>query len=243
MFLGAGKAMQAENDLQENYPRKCHPVDDSRIKEKNQQGQEELRSKFGTLDGNWSFKTNLLELIAPCLNQDRADRLIQKLNSASRAMTEYGRSTLANFFSERGDKEKGKLESQPMSIFVWARNPDIDLYQGNYTNCCIRIDSTLDGVESTIADYNTDLGVQIVNIWDETKNEPVVAAWCWIGKDSDGEIALIVDNIEANESYSIDYYEQLTRELFDYLKEYAKAIGVEKMVLGKAIMICRQTAK
>ena len=73
------------------------------------------------------------------------------------------------------------MESQPMSIFVWARNPDIDLYQGNYSPCCICIDSEHMGAESTIADYNTDLGVQIVNIWDEVKNEPVTAAWCWLG--------------------------------------------------------------
>ena len=216
--------MQAENDLQEKLSGKMpsgRMIQE--LKKKIGKAKEELRSKFGTLSGELEdFKTNLLELIAPCLNQDRADRLIQEIEQRLAEQFDHwntDRSTLANFFSERGDKEKGKLESQPMSIFVWARNPDIDLYQGNYTNCCIRIDSTLDGVESTIADYNTDLGVQIVNIWDETKNEPVVAAWCWIGKDSDGEIALIVVILEANESYSIDYSEQLTKELFDYLKK------------------------
>jgi ribosomal protein S18 acetylase RimI-like enzyme len=90
------------------------------------------------------------------------------------------------------------------------------------------------GAESTIADYNTDLGVQIVNIWDETKNQPVTAAWCWLGKDEKGKPALVVDNIEANTLYSHNYPEQLTGQLFDYLKKYARAIGAEKVVLGKA---------
>ena len=121
-----------------------------------------------------------------------------------------------------------------MSVFVWARNPDVDLYQGNYSDCCVRIDSQHMGAESTIADYNADLGIQIVNIYDEAKKEPVTAAWCWLGKDKNNKPALVVDNIESNTAYSANYPEQLTKELFDYLKDYAKAIGVKKVVLGKA---------
>ncbi|MCX6765271.1 MAG: hypothetical protein NT148_01900, partial [Candidatus Nealsonbacteria bacterium] len=90
------------------------------------------------------------------------------------------------------------------------------------------------GAESTISDYNTDLGVQIVNIWDETKNEPITAAWCWLGEDEDGTPALVVDNIESNTLYSAHYSELLAKELFKYLEEYAKKIGVKKVVLGKA---------
>jgi len=121
-----------------------------------------------------------------------------------------------------------------MSIFVWTRNPDIDLYQGNYSPCCICIDSAHMGSESTIADYNTDLGVQIINIWDEAKNEPVTAAWCWLGKNAKGETALVVDNIESNTLYSSNFSEQLTAELFNYIQNYAKRLGVDRVVLGKA---------
>ncbi|MFH1657269.1 MAG: GNAT family N-acetyltransferase [bacterium] len=199
---------------------------------------EDLKNKFGVLERRIEeFKTDLPHLISPALGQERAESLIQdiELNLAEQ-FDHYNadRGTLANLFSEKNDKEKEKLENQPMSIFVWAKNPDIDLYQGNYSPCCICIDSAHMGAESTIADYNTDLGIQIVNIWDETKNEPVTAAWCWLGKDEKGETALVIDNIESNTLYSANYSEQLTKELLDYLKEYAKTIGVKKLILGKA---------
>ena len=208
------------------------------LKEKINKAKEELRSKFGIMEIRIEdFKTNLPNMISPCLTQDRTDALIQEIDTRLAEQFDHwntDRQDLANLFSEKSDRDKEKMENQPMSVFVWARNPDIDLYQGNYSDCCIRIDSEHMGAESTIADYNTDLGVQIVNIWDETKNQPITAAWCWIGKNEAGETALVVDNIESNTQYSANYPEQLTKELFDYLKDYAKVIGVKKIVLGKA---------
>lgn len=239
VFQAQGNLIEAENDLQEKISGK---IPSGRmiqnLKEKISKVKEELRSKFGILETRIeNFKTALPELIAPCLNKERSEALIQEIEqNLAEQFDHYNtdRNTLSNLFSERGDEKKDKLESQPMSIFVWARNPDIDLYQGNYTNCCIRIDSEHMGAESTIADYNTDLGVQIVNIWNETKNEPAVAAWCWLGKNENNEAVLVVDNIESNTLYSANYPEQLTKELFDYLREYAESIGAKKIVMGKA---------
>lgn len=239
VFQAQENLMKAENDLQEKLSGKIPSgwmIQE--LKEKISKAKEELRSKFGILERRIEdFKTNLPELIVPCLTKDRVDALLQEINARLAEQFDHynsDRRELTNLFSERGDKEKEKIENRPMSIFVWARNPDIDLYQGNYSDCCIRIDSEHMGAEATIADYNTDLGVQIVNIWDETKNEPVAAAWCWTGKNDEGETALVVDNIESNTQYSANYSEQLSQELFDYLKNYAKAIGVKKIVLGKA---------
>lgn len=239
VFLAQENLVKAESDLQEKISGKMpsgRMIQD--LKEKISKVKEELRSKFGVLETRIeNFKTALPELLAPCLGKERDEALIQEIEqNLAEQFDHYNtdRNTLSNLFSERGDEKRDKLESQPMSIFVWARNPDIDLYQGNYTNCCIRIDSEHMGAESTIADYNTDLGVQIVNIWDETKNEPAVAAWCWLGKNENDEAVLVMDNIESNTLYSTNYPEQLTKELFDYLKEYAESIGAKKIVMGKA---------
>ena len=131
-------------------------------------------------------------------------------------------------------EEKTSLEGTPMSLGLWNRNPDEDLYLGNYTDCCIRIDSEHMGEESTIADYLTDVGMQVVTIRDEKKDIPVVAAWLWIGKNKKTEeIALVVDNIEAHTDYSIPYQDQLKEQLRIYLETYAKNIGIKKIVQGK----------
>ncbi len=183
-----------------------------------------------------NFKESLLDRLSS-LGKERAESLIQEIEQGLAeqfAHYDTDKDTLQNLFGEKMEKDKEVLESRPMSIFVWARNPDVDLYQGNYSPCCICIDSAHMGAESTIADYATDLGVQIVNIWDETTNKPVTAAWCWIGEDDAGKPALVVDNVESNTLYSSNYSEQLSKELLDYIKGYGKAIGINKVVLGKA---------
>ena len=231
--------IQAENSLEEKLSEKTPSGKTiQELKQKTSSAKEELRNKFGLLENRIeNFKSNLPELISPCLGENRTASLTQEIEqSLAEQFSHYNvdRSTLANLFSEKSDQKKEKMESRSMSVFVWARNPDVDLYQGNYSDCCVRIDSQHMGAESTIADYNADLGIQIVNIYDEAKKEPVTAAWCWLGKDKNNKPALVVDNIESNTAYSANYPEQLTKELFDYLKDYAKAIGVKKVVLGKA---------
>lgn len=135
---------------------------------------------------------------------------------------------------EDEEKEAQLLEGTPMSIEMCNRNPDEDLYLGNYTDCCIRIDSDHMGAESTIADYLTDLGIQIITVRDEKKNIPVVAAWSWIGRDAKtNEAVLVIDNIEANTEYSIPFQSQISEKLKQYFEDLAKSIGVKKIVQGE----------
>ncbi|KKQ56415.1 MAG: hypothetical protein US74_C0015G0005 [Parcubacteria group bacterium GW2011_GWA2_38_13] len=240
VHLAHERAMEAEAKFQELTAQKAPSGKEIREqKEKIAKAKDELRTKFSVLERRMEdFRNTLYATILPALGEERSAGLIQEIQQGfQEQLTHYDvdRSTLANLFSERQDAEKEKLESQPMSIFVWARNPDIDLYQANYSPCCISIESGYhaDGAESTIADYTTDLGIQIVNIWDETKQEPVTAAWCWLGEDEGGTPVLVVDNIESNTLYSSNYPEQLTQELFEFLQEYARTIGAKKVVLGK----------
>ncbi|MFA6535806.1 MAG: GNAT family N-acetyltransferase [Candidatus Paceibacterota bacterium] len=208
------------------------------IKRKMASAKEDLRAKFVVMERRIEeFRGNLKTVIAPALGSDRASALIQEINTKLAEQFNHfdtDRSMLKNLFSEQSDKRREEVESRPMSIFVWTRDPDVDLYQGNYSPCCICIDSEYHGAESPISDYNIDLGIQIVNVWDEVRDEPVTAAWCWLGEDEKGEPALVVDNIEANTFYSANFSGQFTNELFKYIKNYAKEIGVKKAILGKA---------
>lgn len=119
-----------------------------------------------------------------------------------------------------------------MKISLWSRNPDKDLYLGNYTNCCIRIDSEHLGSECAIADYATDLGMQIVAIYDEKKKIPAVVGWCWVGYDNDDNVALVIDNIEGNTEYTSQYKQQFEERLKRYIEEYAKQSGIQRVVQG-----------
>jgi hypothetical protein len=131
-------------------------------------------------------------------------------------------------------KDTKSLEGRPMSIRVGGRSRQ-DLYLGNYTTCCIRIDSDYHQAESPIADYITDLGMQNVIIYDEITKTPIACAWCWIGDEydiPDGKIALVVDNVEGWQKYTVNFKKQLEEKLREYLKEYAKAIHIENLSQG-----------
>jgi ribosomal protein S18 acetylase RimI-like enzyme/type III secretion system FlhB-like substrate exporter len=213
----------------------------ARCKSQINQIKEKIKNLLSQLERRVNdFRQNLERLLSPLNTEkvpDRASALVQEINERVAEQFnhyEVDRNTLASLFSEKAETEKEKLEGTPMSIFVWARNPDIDLYQGNYSPCCICIESAHMGSESPLADYTTDLGIQIVNIWDEIKNEPVTAAWCWLGIDEKGRTALVVDNIESNTTYSSNFPTELWIQLRTYLEKYAKAIGVDRLVLGKA---------
>lgn len=182
-----------------------------------------------------SFRSGLPDLLQP-LGAEKVVGVIKEIEARLAEQlihinSDFG--TLNSLFRDTQEQSGGKLEKLHMSISVWARNPDVDLYQGNYSPCCVCIDSAYHSETSPIADYTTDLGIQIVNITDEVKGEPVVAAWCWVGGSKKGT-ALVVDNIEANTLFSTAHPTELREKLFSYLIDYAKALGVDRLVLGKA---------
>lgn len=120
------------------------------------------------------------------------------------------------------------FDGNEMTTKLWDKNPDVDLYQGNYSPCCISIEGGRAGnpKESTISDYLTDCSIQVVNIVDKKRNIPIAAAWCWIGKSwKTGENAFIVDNVEANNDYTKNYENLLTEKMEKYIKEYAEETG------------------
>lgn len=180
------------------------------------------------------FDQDLHSNISPVIGGERTDGLVQEKGEIVNELLDHfnaDNQTLINAFTK---EIVGDLDGRHMKISVWNRNPDIDLYLGNYTDCCIRIDSAHMGSESTIADYLTDLGIQIVNIYDEKKNIPVATAWCWIGHEDNDEVAFVVDNIEADTAYSTKYKKQLEQALRDYISHYAWNVQIEKTVQGQS---------
>ncbi|MFH1405175.1 MAG: hypothetical protein ABIH21_03710 [Patescibacteria group bacterium] len=199
---------------------------------KTKKAKQRLRENMAKLESRVeNFKAILYPLLTQALNTDWADSITQEIQErVGEHMDHYNsdRTTLANIFVEK----ESRMDGKPMRIGLWSRNPDQDLYLGNYTDCCIRIDSEHMGAESVIADYVTDLGMQIVAIYDEQKGIPVVVAWCWIGIDNDDSTAFVVDNIEADTTYSSRYKDQLEKQLSEFIEKLAAKIGLPHVVQG-----------
>jgi hypothetical protein len=208
-----------------------------KFKEKLGALQEEFKKEINTLELRMDkFQKQLPELLIPAIGSERTGSVMQEVGQETQEVLDHYQSdysTLRRLFSEQSG-DSVKLEGRPMRVELWSRNPDTDLYLGNYTDCCIRIDSTHMGSESTIADYLTDVGMQVVKVVDEKTDEPIVAAWLFVGEDQQGNPALVIDNIEANTDYSEKFRSQLQQQVKDYIREYAKSSGINKIVQGQS---------
>ncbi len=181
-----------------------------------------------------SFLTDRQKYLGQILGGERSFALTQEISEKIAEPLDHCSTDFDTIRRTLEDKREDELEGTTLRVGLWDRNPDVDLYMGNYTDCCIRIDSEHMGEESTIADYMTDLGMQIVAIYDEKKKVPVAAAWCWVGIDDDDEKAFVVDNVEANTEYSTKYKDQMTNALKSYIGSYARSIGMKKVVQGRS---------
>jgi len=207
-------------------------------KSKNAELEKKFREDLSDLEQNIAkFEEQQDGLLRSLVGEDEKKKIVtafRELVLEDRDHMNSDIGTLQNLL-EDDQKENASLSGTPMSIGVWNRCPDEDLYLGNYTDCCIRIDSVHMGAESTIADYLTDLGIHVIKVRDEKKNIPVVAAWSFIGKNvKTGEVALVVDNIEANTDYSIPFTSQLHEKLKAYFEALVKSIGIKKIVQGQS---------
>lgn len=179
----------------------------------------------GILD---SIKTS----VSKALGSEIATASIEEISSRVLEHKEHflsDKRALEELLSDEGDEDKkGSL----VKIKIWDRNADIDLYMGNYTECCVRIDSEYHEDGSPIADYVTDLGMQIIAIYDEETQKPFAAAWCWPSTEFGPLKVFVVDNIEAY-GPNLKYKDQLEKRLQDYIYTYSKACGFDKVVQGE----------
>lgn len=131
---------------------------------------------------------------------------------------------------------------ETFAIDIWPRNPADDLFQGNFSNCCIQLGDPdcipaahLAGVEyrkypAGVLDFLFDVEIQVATVSRIVKGggrKGIGQCWLFITKNN-GKPALIVDSFELNDSYSCnrDYARQIRIAMFRFLHLYAKAIGI-----------------
>ena len=117
-----------------------------------------------------------------------------------------------------------------LSIRPWQRNPGYDIFQGNYTGCCIAVENFNRGA---ILDYLIDAGLQIVEVRDENVDETIAQTFLYFAKDNVNNINLVLDNVEIHKD-RLGLAEVIRENLFNYLKEYSLAVcpKTKRIVLG-----------
>ncbi len=117
------------------------------------------------------------------------------------------------------------LRGQEMTIKLWDRNPQEDLFVGNKTSCCTAIGTGGNGPATPIYLLNTSYNV--VELYDASGN--VVGMSRIFMADVDGKPSVIMDNIELNNNYkdtkaSMEEKIQIRDAFFKYINKYAQKI-------------------
>jgi hypothetical protein len=183
------------------------------------------------------LRTKILPSLEKTLGQERLKAITQEIDQSFAVGFDHLHTDLEAIMTlhEQSKHRTNPLEGRVMKIKLWDRNPTTNLYLGNYTNCCVRIDSDYHGSESPIVDYILDPAIQVMLIEDEQTKQPIVAAWLYLGKQGEDseDVALVIDNIEANIDYSGPFAQQLEKETLAFLSRYAQASNLNKISQGE----------
>ena len=120
------------------------------------------------------------------------------------------------------------------TVKMWKRNPQHDLFQGNYSTCCIGLGKS-NG--KFMPYYLLNTAFNMIEIVDNTSGETVGNALCYFVCTDSGNPALVIDNIEIkNSEKPSDNTGLIIRDaIFKYAKNLAKEIAADdniQIILG-----------
>lgn len=130
---------------------------------------------------------------------------------------------LANFKEDKTNK------SLDWTIKMWDRVPQKDLFQGNYSTCCIGIGR---GFGEYMPTYLMNTAFNMIEILDNATGKTVGNALCYFVKDKDGNPAFVIDNVEINNSMvpSDENSLKLRDMLVEYISKLTEDISERKEV-------------
>ena len=113
-----------------------------------------------------------------------------------------------------------------ITIKMWERNPQKDLFQGNYSTCCIGMGN---GNGWAMPHYIMNTAFNMIEMVDNETGKVIGNALCYFVKDEYKAPAFIIDNIEINNNYKPST--EAGKKLRSKIKEYA--LNVAKDVTGR----------
>ena len=118
-----------------------------------------------------------------------------------------------------------------IKIKMWDRNPKRDLFQGNFSTCCIGMGAVNGDV---MAKYLLHTCFNMIEIIDNNTDKTIGNALCYFAE-ADGELAFIIDNVEINKEYLPskeagndirDGIVEYSKNLLNYIKKDNKPISI-----------------
>ncbi len=110
-----------------------------------------------------------------------------------------------------------------LTIKMWDRNPQKDIFQGNYSTCCIGMGN---GSGFAMPHYIMNTVYNMIELVDNSSRKTVGNALCYFIKGENGKPAFIIDNIEINNSVkpSSEVGIQLRNSMVEYASKVSKDV-------------------
>ncbi len=156
----------------------------------------------------------------------------------------------AGKFKHISDTIRGFYEycrEKTYSARLWKRDPQLDLFQGNNSGCCIGIgceDSfpcptlRVPGVDykkypAGILEFLIDKGIQVMEISEESRGV-IGQCWLFLTMNEMGRPDLVVDSFELNSEFAQSRPQQRAVRAcaFRFLRNYAKICGADRVLLS-----------
>lgn len=129
-----------------------------------------------------------------------------------------------NTISSVSDAHKSKMLD--LTIKMWDRVPQKDMFQGNYSTCCIGMGK---GNGNAMPHFLLNTSYNMIEMVDNTTGKPVGNALCYFIAGEDGTPSFIIDNIEINDS--VKPSDEIGVQLRNSIVQYAQ--NLTKEVTGK----------
>ena len=113
-----------------------------------------------------------------------------------------------------------KQKGYQFQIKLWDRQPGYDIFQGNYTHCCIALENFN---RAAILDYLIDTGINIIEVKDMNTNQTIAQTFILMGENQEKEIIAILDNIEINNDYR-GLADKIRQQLFTYISNFVDVL-------------------
>lgn len=141
------------------------------------------------------FIGNLLKALEPVKTRALSNIDNPQRGDMARKNIEIIQSIESSMFSADNLKDTKASKTYNFTIKMWDRNPQHDLFQGNYSTCCIGMGG---GNGSAHPHYLLNTSCNMVEIIDETSSQTIGNALCFFAKNAEGKPILIIDNVEIN---------------------------------------------
>lgn len=145
------------------------------------------------------FVEGIIKQLEPVWNRAQANIKSENESAKRRANNTL---TILDHLNQRVEdisktKDTKTAKSLDLTIKMWDRIPQKDIFQGNYSNCCIAMGGQN---SSAMPSYIMSSAYSMIELVDNKTSNVIGNALCYFVK-KDDELAFIIDNIEIKNSY------------------------------------------